>query len=58
MCLNTCTKQFLVSVWQDYFYQFILLFSLFLLLFMSFITLFGTIYGFYYTISVNIYFYL
>ena len=38
--------------------QFILLFNLFLLLFMGLSAFFGIIYGFYYTISVNFYFYL
>jgi len=43
---------------KSYFCQLILLFNLFLLLFMSFTVLFGTIYGSYYTISINFYLYL
>ena len=43
---------------KNYFWQLILLFNLFLLLFMSPTALFGTIYGSYYTISINFYFYL
>ena len=43
---------------KNYFWQLILLLNLFLLLFMSPTALFGTIYGSYYTISINFYFYL
>ena len=43
---------------KNYFYQFILLFSLFLLLFMSFIVLFDTIHKSPCTISINFYIYL
>ena len=48
----------LVSIWQDYFCQLILLFNLFLLLFMSFTAFFGTIHRFHCTISANFYIYL
>ena len=48
----------LVSVWHDYFCQFILLFSLFLPLFMGPTVFFGTIHRSHYTISTNFYLYL
>ena len=48
----------LVSIWQDYFCQLILLFNLFLLLFIGPTTLFGTIHGSHCIISANFYLYL
>ena len=51
-------SQFIISVWQDYFCQLILLFNIILLLFMSLTVLFDTIYGSHYIISVNFYLYL
>ena len=51
-------SQYIISVWQDYFCQLILLFSIILLLFMSLTVLFDTIYRSHYTISANFYLYL
>ena len=47
-----------VSVWQNYFCQLILLFSLFLLLLMDFAVPFDIIHGSHCTISANFYIYL
>ena len=40
---------------KNYFYQFILVFSLFLLLFIDSIAVFGTIYESYYTVLANVF---